>query len=276
MRVNIVPEQTFLPLQSVTLGRLTTSYEHPHQNYHDPPASQPNILLSDRSTYAGEHLIGSGSNFGSTLTSLISARFSKQTKSKIRVTADHVKTYTLDNSDSWFEEATHLPATQSWVERAIDRGYDIYMIVGYHTITNARLSQESVAEKSVGAHIELPVSLSLAATGVVVPIGDIIDPIATLHQQGLDRAQSQFVTSGEQVCAIEYRKVRYQWLSSKRIEKSRLSNVRQWPSRERARDEEDGEDDIIDVDLTEVQDLDGDWDTETVDNKILFIRSFDK
>ncbi|KAI1741793.1 hypothetical protein F4680DRAFT_415125 [Xylaria scruposa] len=273
MRVSIVPEQTFLPLNSVKLGRFITNFEHPHQNYHDPSVTQPSILLSNRTMFTGENLVASDYGFKSTLTSLLSARFSKREKSKLYVTTEDFKTYTLDNSDSWFDEAVRLPATQSWAERAIDRGYEIYLIVGYHTTTNARLSQESAAEKGVGGHIELPVSLALNSAGVVAPLGDTIDPSATFDHQGVGRAQSRFVAPGEQVCAVEYRKVSHAWLSSKHIDKARLSNVRQWPSRERARDEEDGEDDIIEVELTEVQCSGSDWDTKVVGDDILFICS---
>ncbi|KAL2136725.1 hypothetical protein VTI74DRAFT_1766 [Chaetomium olivicolor] len=171
---------------------------------------------------------------------------------KICIATEHVKTYTLDNSDGWFEEATRLQATRAWLERAIDRGHDIYMIVGFHTITNANIRQESVVGKSAGSQINVPASLSLAAAGVVALLGDAVDPNVAVHQQCLDGAQSQFVVHGEQVCALEYRKICHSWLSSKHIDKSRLSKVRQWPSIDRARDEEDGVDDIIEVELADV------------------------
>lgn len=45
---------------------------------------------------------------------------------------------------------------------------------------------------------------------------------------------------------------------------------------ERSRDEEDGEDNIVKVKLTEVQGLDGEWDKEVVGDKVLFIRLFEE
>jgi len=44
---------------------------------------------------------------------------------------------------------------------------------------------------------------------------------------------------------------------------------------DRTRDEEDGEDDIIEVELADVQGLDGDWDREVIDGEVLFMRSFE-
>ena len=120
---------------------------------------------------------------------------------------------------------------------------------------------------------ESNLNLSLTVTGVIVPFGNSIDPGVVVSQQGLDSAQSQFVAPGEQVCAFECRKICYRWLSSKRVDKSRLSKMYHWPAVEISRAGVDGEDDIIEVKLGDVQGLDGDWDTEVVDNEVLIMRS---
>lgn len=274
MRVSIVPSQILLPQSSVKLGRFITNVEYPHQHYHDPPSdTPPTTLASTRSAFNGEHHAACDASFRSTLTTLISARLSRGNKLKVRVTAGQLRTYTLDNSEAWFDDATRLPATRAWIERAIDRGNDVYLIVGIHTVTDASISHESAAGSGAGAQAEIPVSLSLTAAGVVAPLGGIVDPSVGFQRQGLDGAHIRFVAPGEQVCAIEYRKLRHEWLSSKRIEKSRLSNVRQWSSMERARDEEDGEDDIIEVGLGDVESLDGDWDKRALEGGTLFIPS---
>jgi len=271
MRTSIVPQQIFLPRGAVKLGRFVTSFEHPHQNYHDPlPASQPHELVSLRESYSGERSAGNSLGFSSTLTSAVSAGFSKRASTRVRVATNHVKTYILDNSDGWFEEATQLVPTRAWIERNIDRGRDIYLIVGFHTVTDACISQESALKESAGGQINVPVSLSLAAARLVVPLGDLIDPGVTVDNLDLDRATSQYTARGEQVCALEYRKIRHRWLSSKLIEKSRLSKVCQWPSVEQSREDEAEEDDMIEVELDDVQGLDGDWDKEVVDGEMVF------
>ncbi len=89
----------------------------------------------------------------------------------------------------------------------------------------------------------------------------------------MDGAQSQYTAPGEQVCALEYRKICYGWLPSKHIDKAQLSNVRQWPLMDRARDEEDGEDDIIEVKSSEVPSLEGEWDKEVVDGEVFYLPS---
>jgi len=84
------------------------------------------------------------------------------------------------------------------------------------------------------------------------------------------------VAPGEQICAIVYRKLWHSWLSSKHIDKSRLSEACYWSSMDRARDEEDGEDDIVQVELSDVQDLDRDWENMTIDEETFYICSYNQ
>lgn len=271
MAVNIIVPQPFLSYGSIKLGRFVTSVKHPNLRYHDPPSAEPpKQVVSPRDCYIGLDQKSAGASFESALTSLISVRFSKHAKTKVQVTADKITTYTLDNSDEWFENAVRIPSTRTWIERALDREDDIYMIVGFHVITNARIIQATIQGKDLGGQINLPVS---AITGVV-PIGDIIDPSIRGNQHDLDSSQSHFVATGQQVCAFQYRKLRHRWLSSKAIDTSRLSKVPRWSSVERGRDDEEGGDDIIEVELTAVDDLDGEWEREELPGgEYLIIRS---
>lgn len=273
MRASIIPSQILLPQSSVKLGRFITNIKYPNLHHHDPP-SESTALETERAAYTHEHYIASNAGLGSALSSVLSSRFSKRTKVKVRVTTQQFKTYALDNPGAWFNEVTRLPKTRSWIEQTIDQGDNIYLIVGFHTITDAHIYQESLAGHTAGGKAQVPIGLSLAALGAVAPLGDIIDPSIDFQQEGVNRKLSHFLARGEQVCAIEYCEIRHAWLSSKHIDKARLSNVRQWSTMERARDEEDGEDDIIEVELEEIDQLDsGDWDKLTVEDSIVFIES---
>ncbi|RTE73086.1 hypothetical protein BHE90_012485 [Fusarium euwallaceae] len=117
---------------------------------------------------------------------------------------------------------------------------------------DARISQASTLGNGAGGQTMVPHTMCLAAAGVIAPIWGLLDPSVGIHQHGLDGAISHFVSPGEQVCAFEFRKLCHRWLSSKHVDNSRLSGVRQWSSMERSRDEEDGEDDVVEVELTEV------------------------
>jgi hypothetical protein len=271
MAVNIIVPKPFLPYDSIKLGRFVTNVEHPNLSHHDPPCAEPpKQVVSPRDSYVGEHRKSTGASFESALTSLMSAWFSKRAKTQVQVTADKITTYTLDNSDEWFEDAVRIPVTQTWIERAVDRGNNIYMIVGFHAITNARIIQDTAQTKDLGGQINLPVSAMVG----VVPFGNIVDPSGRGKQHDLDSSLSHFVALGEQVCAFQYRKMRHRWLSSRIIDTSRLSKVPRWSSVERGRDDEEGLDDIIEVEMTSLDDLDGEWDREELSGgEYLLIRS---
>lgn len=261
MTSSILSSHFFLPAESIRLGRFTLSIEHPHQEYHDPPcANAPEAVITHRDGYNGLHQEASHTGLSSALTSLMSSVFSRRANMRTRIATAQVKTYLLGNSGRWFEEAMSLEVTRKWVERAIDRGDDIYIIVGFHTVSNARIIQESVLERQAGVQVSPPVGLSLTAVGVIMPLANIIDPSVSGHHQVIEGGQVQFVAPGEQVCALQYRKLCHRWLSSRRIDNAVLSKLPKWTTYDRPRGEEEGEDDIIEVEMAELEEPGGDWD----------------
>lgn len=273
MPFSILFPQILLPRRDVELGRFTASVEHPHQNYHDPGyGKRPEPIMSTRHSFTGVNENGTTSSFASSLTSLISAGISRNAKTRLRVDADTVTTYTLDNSEEWFIEAVSLMDTRRWIKRTIDKGYDVYMITGFHTVTDSRITQEQIRDGGIDGQVSLPVSLSLAAVGTLVPFSDILDPAIGGTGSSSNHARTCFEAPGEQVCAFQYRKLRYRWLSSNNIDKSRLSKSPRWSCLERGRDEEDGEDDIIEVNTEELGQLDGEWERREAGEEVLLAR----
>lgn len=276
MRTSVIPPQIFLPLGAVKLGRFVTSIKHPHQNYHDPLSPtivrQDSELISTRESYTGDRTSNNSLRLGSSLSSLLSAGFSKQTKTRTQITTEHAKTYTLANSDAWFDDATQLPAARAWIERNIDRGRDIYLIVGYHTVTDARVRQAAVAQGGTTGEIVLPVGMALAGAAGVGPVAipsalqDVMDPSITMEKLESDGEAQRCVFRGEQVCAVEYRKVKHRWLSGRDLNRARLDErVHCWSSVEQSRGDEGEEDDedVIEVQLGDVN-VEGGWESEVI------------
>jgi hypothetical protein len=274
----VLLSQIFIPLSSIKLGRFVTSVDHPHQDYHDPaynPAPTASIIA--RAQYDGLGNEARTSGFSTALTSLLSSGFSKSAKSTIRIVTDRIQTYLLPNSSQWFKEATAAAETRQWIERAIDQGDDIFYVIGFHTITDARVTQKVASGKDRTSQISLPVALSLNAAGVIAPLGDLLDPSVSVQYGKANEVAEQFVAPGEQICAFQYRKICHRWLSSKSIDKATLSKVPQWASGDRWRDEgeDDGVEDVIEVDMMEFRmPEDGEWEQEIVDDEMLIVRTF--
>jgi len=71
------------------------------------------------------------------------------------------------------------------------------------------------------------------------------------------KADISNLSPSEQICAMQHRKVYHRWLSSRNIDKAFLSKDTRWPTHDRCRDDEEGEDDIIEVETAELQEPDG-------------------
>jgi hypothetical protein len=275
MTLNIISSDFFLPLGSVKLGRLVKSVEYPTQNYPYPqaPEETPNILGQYTRISQGE----SSTGFATKLTSLMSSGFSKRANARIRIETNAVKTYTLDNSEAWFTDATNFKETRRWIERAIG-GDGVYLVVGFHTVTDARIVHEWIEGYQLAGQVTLPFDQSLAAVGAVAPLGNIVDPVVSGNQTVLDGAKTQFVAPGEQVCALQYRKVSYRWLHSKKLDNLTLSKVPRWTAgdswRKSSVGEAEDEPDLLEVETEAFEQPEGDWEkAEDEDGEVLLIRS---
>jgi hypothetical protein len=269
----ILLPQIFIPVGSIKLGRLVTSVDHPHQDYHDPAYSPtPDPTINIRAHYGGLGHESHTSNFSSALTSLLSAGYSKRAKSKVRIETNLVRTYTLQNSTQWFEKAVSSEESRRWFERAIDQGDDIYFVVGFHSVTDAQIIYESAEGNEHTGRLGLPVGLALNAAGVIAPLGDLADPQVGVHHGSVEGVIEHFKAPGEQICAFQYRKICHRWLSSRSINKATLAKTPRWSAGDRWRDEEEGVEDILEVETTDLGRLEGEWDEEVADDETLLLQ----
>ena len=279
MPLTIIPNSLLLPLQTLRLGRFVTSIDQPLESYHQPPFTTPSAEIVSESDYAERSQQGLRASFGASVTSLFSTTFSRRAESHVRVEPRVFKDYALDNSEARFDEAVALPDTRKWIENAAIRGRKIYMIVGLCTMTDTRFVQTSAREQGIQGQVTAPVSLSLAAAGVVVPLANLVDPSIQGEFARSAGNETRIFAPGEQICIIKYREVKYKWLSSRTLENSRLAGTRQWNcmegDRRDAYEDEDDEDDedAIEVDVKDVEDLGDGWTAAESEEGPIYVRS---
>ncbi len=138
------------------------------------------------------------------------------------------------------------------------------MIVGFHTITDAKLSLQSEVGSNASGQFHAPVALAVGGLGATVPFGNLIDPSIGMQKQAVSGEQSLYSAAGEHVCAIQYRRLRHRWLSRKLADRPRISKVRHWQSTETSRDENDSDDDILEVEVEDPEELEEGWHKTTV------------
>ncbi|KAF2403024.1 hypothetical protein EJ06DRAFT_527996 [Trichodelitschia bisporula] len=252
MPVSFLLPQFLLPLSSVQLGRFVISTAEPHQDFHDSISVIGDGLAEKiQSQYEGFRGSTTDESFAAKLTSFLSASFSKRTKSSLRITSTQVRTYYLKNATEWFRGALQHTATRMWFERKMDEGEDIFMVVGYHTVLDARIIEQAGEQRAAGGSVVLPVSAALMAVGIAIPLGGLIDPGVAAARGRMENELGQFIAQGEQICAVQYRKVQPRWFSRSKIDKIMLSKDPWWERFDKLRDLQEGGEDVVEVVLSD-------------------------
>ena len=257
-----------LPLESVKIGRFIVDIHNPClYSKHDPnPSYESQIRTTVREDYATSNQDDAGHGFKAIITSLLASNVSRRVKTDVRVEAETAKSYWLEDADRWYNEAMSKDETRSWVEETIYSDNKVYLIVGYDTVTNARFFRESIKGRETKGEVQAPVGIALAAAGAVVPIGDFMDPVVSAHKQSVKRTADEYKVLGEQICILYFLQVKTQLLSSRNLPKVYLKKTIRFEAYDRFRGEDDGVEDIIEVQLAEVENGDGEFDTLVVED----------
>ncbi|KAF2472383.1 uncharacterized protein BDR25DRAFT_333266 [Lindgomyces ingoldianus] len=165
------------------------------------------MLRSAQTQYDSIHHSVKHQNIASQLTAFLSSSFSKRLKVSIRITADQAKTYYLNHAGQWFREAVKSRETHQWIERTIDQGEDIYVIVAYHTLT-----------KRCGGALGVLVLTALTASGVVILFANAVDPALGGFCGRIEEEQGQLIAPGEQIYAVQYRRVSWRWFARNKVD----------------------------------------------------------
>jgi hypothetical protein len=112
----------------------------------------------------------------------------------------------------------------------------------------------------------------------VVPLAGLVDPSVHGDFGKFSSNGTRIFAPGEKICAIQYREIRYKWLSSRVIENLQLLKTRQWSctegeSRDAYTDEGDDDEDVIEVDIEEAESLGDGWTTAEYDGGLICVRS---
>lgn len=269
MLYNVLVPQTFLPLDSIKIGRFVLSVDDPQSDYLDL-VDEAEIIVKQHDNYTGQATSETDKSFSSALTSLVSASRTRQKNAFMRITTSLVKTYQMSNSGLWFKKSLQDEKTRTWIEQAVKQGDDIYLVVGYHTMLDAQVTGGGAATSEIGGSIQVPITATLAATGVVIPLGGIVDPEFAGKSKHSHGEQQQFVAPGEQICAVQYRKLRFKWYSSHDLD-SAVLGPNQWKMYWNNRGQEAGVNDVVEPELQDDLELEGDRKVQEIHGEGYFV-----
>ncbi|RPB06858.1 hypothetical protein P167DRAFT_609826 [Morchella conica CCBAS932] len=205
MPTNFTP--TLLPLTSIRLGRLLLNRTTPHESYHDPP-NTPDPLVTPQKNYYNIISSTSTTTLRTCLTKLLSARYNSTQTANIDLSATEAYTYSMDNSTRWFRDACGDEAVREWLQEAVEDGDSVYLVVGFHTVVDAVVAVNDKDSGGLGGS---------ATEGELLGV-EVGRKGGTVQRRG-------WLAEGEQVYAVQYRKIGFKWFSSK-VEKGVLGKNR--------------------------------------------------
>ena len=264
--------QRSLPLvkKAVGLGRLVLNPHEPGDDYFDlsekssvSDTAAQDLIPKTTGPMPFKHLdevLGSSSDadFSAILTKYASVYFSQGEKSAERLLASRGFEEKVLNSGDWFKTLCRDNAARVWMEEQLMRGKGMYLVTGYRSVVNAEFTAQASQDIRAGGE-------------VVAPPGEIASSVPGfgVRLQGTDgssEASKNTVTFlGERIIQIGYRQVQFRWYSSKKVDNAFLEDGNRWYLRlTLAEEPEDDEDDILEANLSSVEDIESAADTKVI------------
>jgi hypothetical protein len=216
------------PAESVALGRLVIDIDKPWQEF--CPSSNLAITgqnIAQKSSFFVREILNQskGTGFLVKLTKFFTSFYKTDESSFFDIAASEATTYLLLNSGEYFRRVCSDSVTKSWLEEVIKQDWPVYMVVGIHTVKNAIVVHNADSLTMSNASAQVPVTLASTSAGIPLT-NDALDLVVDTSKYHSDGEASRFRTSEELVFAVQYRKVRFKWFSSKCRNNSRNSQIK--------------------------------------------------
>lgn len=258
MRSTSVVQNALLPLESLQLGRLVLNIESPQQDFRDPPIDPPKSTVTSQLNFEEIQSSTKALKLRVRLAQLLSSSYGIQYANQIDLSAACARTHLLCNSRTWFSAACCVVEIREWLERAIEDGYNVYLVAGFHTVIDGRFSEAVVSSETAHGGISIQIGALTGGT-ISVPVMDLTTTVGSTWKSG-NKHQRTFDAPGEQIYAVQYRKVQFKWYSSRKIENGFLEQKNRWKLYWGLRGDDDGNEDVVEADLSDDMGFEGEPD----------------
>jgi hypothetical protein len=174
-----------LPRTAVDLCRLVLRSKVLEQDFYRPiivnrqnSFINPAGILVQRQ-YNSSYLLSliSGSKVYVFLISILGLDNTAESSNNSHVDSFRRSIYTLSNASEIFERICSSDgAARQYLEKAYSPGRAVYMVVGLQTLPDAKLIEHTTMSSKKGTDVTVPMVFAVAAaTGVSIPLGDILD-----------------------------------------------------------------------------------------------------
>lgn len=241
MKKTTVIPGNLLPRQAVDIGHLVLNPKDPGSDFFNPAITssenEPPIVADDilvQHQYNFSHLLSTASGTGLhlVLTALLGLDRSNESENKTKIDSIRRTTYALANNGEVFKKICHLDAAKRYLERAYSRRKNVYLVVGLETLLDANLHQYNSSSKGSGGEVIAPGALiTTAATGIPIPLGDVLDVGVGIKGTKKKEMLTSYFAEGEHIFAVQYRKIEFRWFSGGNVaEEANLKDCAVWKS----------------------------------------------
>lgn len=253
---------------SVQIGWLVTDPKNPH-NDHSPyelPPPEDSIIISEQEGIFEHNRSTYSSRIQGMLTKFLSLSASNGNSNAAQLVAGRGRRYMLENSGKYFRSLLQTEPgateTKKWMEEAIlNQGEDVFLVIGLATVRDGNLERYTESNSRITGEATVPLAGAVGGAAQVV-VGNVSASVSHNREDG---NRVRFTGVGEQVYAVEYRKVKFRFLRSKEIDKGTLESGTRWEMFWTMRGSQNDED-VLEAELCdEGLDEDSLEDHETVD-----------
>ena len=254
MKRSTVILQHLWPRNSVDLSLFVRNPKEPNQgSYRSPKIDSYSEFSCDYGVSQAlgyEDLVGSSTElgFGAKALDFFRALFQIDKEDQSGLDAKVVRTYVLNDQDGKFSQIVKEGEGRKWIEQCVKKGKSVYMVVGYQTVCKVRFNDQNKDSYKVDA--------SAKARDPHTTQGVEVSAKGTKSSN----RGAKFRIDDEQIYSVQYRKVVWNFFSSKDVDKADLDENDFWVVswKTRGNGEGTGGDDVLKVSLSDDATFDDD------------------
>ncbi|KAJ9483611.1 hypothetical protein VN97_g9786 [Penicillium thymicola] len=237
--------------ESIELGRLVLDPKYPDQDFCQPsfpadpsdqsldatnpitPSFIPDVATQRVENFHEVLQRTRGTRLELSLLNLLSVAPSAPTSFSTTVTATHCVTHHLRNATAYFSAACRQTNVRAWLDKESRRpSSTVYLVCGIKILIDARVDLDRHRETNLGVTASLPAALIASAAGVPapIPLDSGLDISGSVSLAKESNEEVGYTAIGEQVFAVQYRKIHFSWFSTHKVDKAYLAKGNRWKS----------------------------------------------
>lgn len=222
----------FLPYDAVSTGNLVLDVRHPEQEFFTPEAGcilDKDIVTQHLENFSYVMDQTKGSGLHAYLTTFFSTSSSSQRTSNINISSASCITRQLKNPGTIFEQMCGSNRTRAWLERAMRRNKPVYMVSGIQSLVDTQVNESDERVLQNKASAKMPATLASAISpGAAIPSGETLDFGVGMSRNDRSNERMKFSAPGEQIFAVQYRKIRFSRFSRNDVDDAYLQLSSRW------------------------------------------------